>query len=367
MSAEPVPASAAAAGPAEDAARLSAAIRAARVICIVGVVYAHAWTGLSGDELVAADGTAQGALRWGLMEVFGRSAVPLLGMISGWLAAGSVKSRSYAGFVAGRARTILAPMVLWNALAIGLVSGAALVGFVQAPVPVGWADWVNELTALFAPNDINVQMPFLRDLFVCMLAAPLLAKAPRRLVLALAGGAAAWTVSGVVFPLLLRPSILTFFALGMLARRAGLAARVAAWPVAVFAAPFAVLALAGAWLGSQGIPQADWRAAGVDLGLRFAAAGLFWTLSWRIAARPWAAWILRVEPYAFLLFCAHVILIWLAGPWIGRLTGPLGSPAYPLFLIAQPALALAATIALGQGLVRLSPRVAKVLSGGRLA
>src|SRR5690349_16915694 len=146
MTAEPVPPPAAgadASAQAEEVRRLSISIRAARVVCIVGVVYAHAWTGLSGDELVAADGTAQGALRWGLMEVFGRSAVPLLGMISGWLAAGSVRSRSYLAFVAGRAKTILAPMALWNALAIALVSGAALAGLVQAPIPVSWADWVN--------------------------------------------------------------------------------------------------------------------------------------------------------------------------------------------------------------------------------
>jgi hypothetical protein len=39
-------------------------------------------------------------------------------------------------------------------------------------------DWLaNELLAFRAPNEINVQMPFLRDLFVCLVAAPLLVRA----------------------------------------------------------------------------------------------------------------------------------------------------------------------------------------------
>src|SRR3546814_5334188 len=68
-----------------DAARRSDAISIARVICILGVVYVHAWTGLNGHDLESLRGTAQASLRWGLMEVFGRSAVPLLGLIYGWL------------------------------------------------------------------------------------------------------------------------------------------------------------------------------------------------------------------------------------------------------------------------------------------
>ena len=36
-----------------DGARRSAAIAIARVICILGVVYVHAWTGLNGEALQA--------------------------------------------------------------------------------------------------------------------------------------------------------------------------------------------------------------------------------------------------------------------------------------------------------------------------
>src|SRR3546814_3176584 len=42
-----------------DAARRSDAISIARVICILGVVYVHAWTGLNGHDLESLRGTAQ--------------------------------------------------------------------------------------------------------------------------------------------------------------------------------------------------------------------------------------------------------------------------------------------------------------------
>jgi len=352
--------------PADDAARTSAAIGVARVVCILGVVYAHAWTGLGGDELAAAHDTPQGVLRWLLVEMFGRSAVPLLGMISGWLAAGSVAKRSYAGFLASRAKTILAPMVLWNALAVLLVSGAALSGWINAPVPVGWRDWTDELLCLGGPSDINVQMPFLRDLFVCMAIAPLLARLPRGGLMTVAALALAWTVSGVSFPLLLRPSILAFFAVGMLARREGLAARVGGLPILGLAVPFVGLALVAAQVEAAGVALPVWAAGGLDMALRFAAGAFFWAAAWRIARRAPAEWLLKAEPFAFLMFCAHVVMIWLIGPLIGRVTGPMGSPLYPLFLIVQPPLVLAASVGVGRMLTRLAPAAAKVLSGGRL-
>src|SRR3546814_13979569 len=49
--------------------RLSTAIAVARVLCIFGVVYVHAWTGLDGGRLTLADSSTQGVFRWVLMEI----------------------------------------------------------------------------------------------------------------------------------------------------------------------------------------------------------------------------------------------------------------------------------------------------------
>lgn len=352
--------------------QLSGAIGVARVISILGIVYVHAWTGLPGWALANSDHTIQGALRWTLMELLGRSAVPLLGMISGWLVASSAAARPYPQFVTGKVRTILLPMVLWNLIAILLVSSAAFAGLLAAPRPplspaaLPW--FANELFSFTRVNHINVQMPFLRDLFVCMLAAPFLVRLSNRWLIAVAVTAAIWSISGEFLYLLLRPAILLFFVSGILVRRSGLERLVTAWPIWAAAAPFAALVLlrillAVATTFNNDLPHLR---IALDLVLRFAAALAFWRIAWAVAGSRFAPAVLRAEPFMFLMFCCHLILIWFGGPTIGTLTGPLGSPLYPAFLIAHPLLLLAASIAVGMALVRVAPGAAKLLSGGRL-
>ena len=119
-----------------DAALTARAIAIARVLCIVGMVYVHAWTGLTGPDLAASDHTAQGLLRWVLSDLLGKAAVPLLSLVSGWLAAGSLARRGAVSFVRGKVRTVVLPMVLWNAIAVILVGGAAWVGWITGPCAV---------------------------------------------------------------------------------------------------------------------------------------------------------------------------------------------------------------------------------------
>lgn len=351
-----------------DPARRSDAISIARVICILGVVYVHAWTGRNGVELDALRGTPQEVFRWILMEAMGRSAVPLLGLISGWLVAGSARTRNWASHMERKTRTIAVPMILWNIIAIGFVSGAALCFSLQAPTPQSW-EWVAQEVFILSRNpDINVQMPFLRDLFLCMVAAPLLVRLPSVALLFLAAVAGACHILDLGPPLLMRASILFFFLIGIIAQRTAMADRVAALPFWVAALPFAMLMplrlLVALHMGrtlNHDLVQT------IDLVARVAAALFFWRLSWWLASRPLGGALLRVEPYAFFIFCAHLIFIWLAGPLVGALTGPLGSPLYPLYLLLQPLLILIPVIAVATLLQRTMPAVANLLSGGRLA
>src|SRR3546814_1044426 len=73
-------------------------------------------------------------------------------------------------------------------------------------------------------------MAFLRDLFVCMMLAPLLVRWPERRLILLATMTAVWAIFGLLVPLLLRPAILLFFIAGILARRGGIELRVASLP-----------------------------------------------------------------------------------------------------------------------------------------
>jgi len=358
--------------PLDEKTRLSRAIGIARVICIMGIVYVHAWTGRNGQDLQLFNDTSQGLTRWALIDLMARSSVPLLSMISGWLVGPSFAKRGWQVFLKGKARTVLLPMVLWNALAIFFVSGAAYLGLIYAPRPDTWWWTIDELFCLITPNDINVQIPFLRDLFVCMLAVPLLVRLPSRALIALALGALAWSLVPVnPAPVVLqRPSILLFFITGLLARRHDLAAWMASRPLALVGAPYAVIATAKVWLEVVGVDRGyndPLMLAGIDLAMRCATAIFFWAIAWRLAASRVAAPLLKVEPYMFLMFCAHLIMIWLFGPLIGdHIFGPIGSPAYPLFLIGQPFMVLGATVALGNLMMRVAPRATRLLSGGRL-
>jgi hypothetical protein len=348
---------------------MSRAIGIARVLCILGIVYVHAWTGLHGSQMAALAGTAQDMLRWGLMEFLGRSAVPLLSLISGWLAVRSLRKRPWRAFIAGKARTVLTPMILWNALAILLVSGTAGMGLIEAPLPTAWRWTVNELLCLWTPNDINVQMSFLRDLFLCLAAAPALAQVPGRALAALLLAAGGVCMAGLPIPPFLRPTIPVFFLAGMLAHRGAWPLRAAAWPVAATAGAYGSFALLKFWLATGGTAFGaayPWLDPLIDLPARLATALFVWSMAWRLAASKAAAPLLKLEPYSFLMFCAHLIVIWLAGPAIGTLVGPIGSPLYPLFLLSQPALAMAAAVGLGKLLMATWPEAARLLSGGRL-
>ncbi|PNQ01792.1 acyltransferase [Sphingobium fuliginis] len=350
-----------------DAARRSDAISIARVICILGVVYVHAWTGLNGHDLESLRGTSQDSLRWGLMEVFGRSAVPLLGLISGWLVEGSSRTHDWLRHVGRKARTILLPMILWNALAILFVSGAAWMLGLSAPVPSSTGWMFEELFIVSRNPDINVQMPFLRDLFLCMLAAPLFVRLPGWALGAVAAMAALCQIMGWGPPVLMRASILFFFIMGIVARREGLADRVAALPWMVAAPPFALLMTAQLYISLHpGALPPGVGTAVLDMAVRVAAALFFWRLAWSLAASAARGMLLRIEPFAFFLFCSHLILIWLGGPVLGVVFGKLGSPFYPAYLLVQPLLVLVAVVLLGSLLSRAAPGLAKLLSGGRL-
>ncbi len=356
--------------PAREAdSRLSTAIAIARLIGIMGIVYVHAWTGRTAEELAAVAFSWQAVLRTVLGEVFGRSAVPLLGMISGWLVVSTATRQGYAAFVLGKARTILLPMVLWNAIAIVLVGAAATFGDLKAPTPtsIGWT--LNELVPLVQANDVNVQMPFLRDLFVCMMIAPLLVRASSIWLALVALVVVVWSLSSVHVPLLLRPQILLFFTAGIAVRRLGVAEKVAGWPVVLCALPFVVLIAPRLWaalLGNVFFDAHPHVMAAFDILFRLASAVLFWRLAWALAGSGVAERLRRIERYGFLAFCDHLVLLWLFGPVIGLATGALGAALYPAYLLVQPLLVLGTTVVLGRGLMAVSPAMARVLSGGRL-
>lgn len=348
---------------------ISQAIGIARLICILGIVWVHGWTGLGGDEMAALAGSAQHVMRWTVVELFGRSAVPLLSIVSGWLVARSLAQRGPRIFLGGKARTVLLPMLLWNAIALLLVVGAGGLGLIRAPLPGDMRWLADNLLNLTRAGDIDVQTSFLRDLFVCMLVAPWLVRLRSRWLLPIAGGAALWTIAGWQLLVLLRPGILLFFVTGILARRHGLAERMGALAFWRAALPFALIVPVKIWLSVHGEGIAGYHVelvATVDLLARAAAALLVWRSAMALGRRGIGAWLLGLERYAFFLFCSHLLFMWLLAPAVGAVTGPMGSTGWPLFFLVQPALALGFAILVARLIEVVSPAAADLLSGGRL-
>lgn len=348
---------------------LSDRIAIARVICILGIVYVHAWTGLNVDELRAQGGSWHSLLYWVLIELLGRSSVPLLSIVSGWLVASSVQRRSFGAFVQGKAKSLLLPMVLWNLIAVAIIVPLATLGVMYAPQPaIGWP-MVNEIFHISAQGEIDVQNAFLRDVFICMLAAPLLVRMPSALLAAVFAFALAWCVEGWKLYVLLRPQILLFFLIGIFVSRFRLERSVERLPIWPLTLVFLLMGTGKIWLSIKGQQYNLSHAEAIalfDNALRFVAALFFWKAADILSRSSLSAAIRQLEPYSFLFFCSHVLLIWLIGPSIGPLFGRFGEPGYPLFLLLQPFIMMAAAVLIGQSLMRVWPAAASILSGGRL-
>src|SRR3546814_9414036 len=75
--------------------------------------------------------------------------------ISDWssdVCSSDLSHRTYGAFIGGKTRTILLPMLLWNLLALLIISGGAYAEFLKAPIPVSFQEAFNQLLCLTAPR-----------------------------------------------------------------------------------------------------------------------------------------------------------------------------------------------------------------------
>ncbi len=347
----------------------STAIAIARVICISGIVYVHGWTGASVPEVQQQAFTRYGILYWFLIEAFGRSSVPLLSIISGFLVASSVRKRSYRVFIGGKAVSLLAPMAAWNLIAVFLVGLAVLgLGYHADFEPVG-LPLADEVIHLAKGGTINYQNAFLRDVFVCMLAAPWLLRRSAALLWGLAVVAAVWSIGEWHLYILLRPQILLFFLVGIIAGRTDLDQAVRRFPLTPIVVAFFLVGGLKTWtsmLGLNYVHLHPYLGAALDNLLRFIAAAVFWRAALWLAHGRLSPILLAIEPYMFMVFCSHVIIVRSVGPLAGKLFGAFGQPLWMAYFIMQPLVALAGAWMMARLLLYCSPSMAGLMSGGRL-
>ena len=139
----------------------SDAIRVSRVFCIFFMSYVHLhFYGLSvyGSDVYMV-------IRIIFVEVLGRSSVPLLSIISGFLAWGFFQKNKMGEIFNKRARKILLPMIIWNLLGTAMIALKAGV--------VGELDFINSIFSLSGPGAYT-HLEFLRDIYVMTLLTPVL-------------------------------------------------------------------------------------------------------------------------------------------------------------------------------------------------
>lgn len=308
------------------------------MLCIVSVAYVHVSMGEAQSPVGAA---TQGVLR-GLL---GRSSVLLLSAVSGLLMVRVFSTRSWAVAAWGRARGLIIPMVVWNAVALGVTL------LLRHPIP---DDLVN---ALFAVTDHGLTRPltFLRDLFVVALLTPVVVVGIRRfglwllVPLFLAGGFVSTK------PIVAHSQIVSYFALGIgfgvlhleRLRIVGLIARVAPWLLVALMVLSAARPLTGDALAFMDTNAFD------ALVRRPVCASSFWVIAMRVAKHePSRRFIARwLEPAMFAMFLSHgVVLFGLR--WVALSLGVDGPAARLVVWLVLPFTALALAVLLQQVLRR---------------
>lgn len=361
-------------------ADLSVAIEVARVALVIGLVFLHyfSFPNLDAPPFAGVDPRHPVATFInGFLAFFFFSAVPLLSAISGWLFFGfeGDARAAIARRVRRRAGSLLAPLVAWNLLTVLLVAAlwraaptSGLLG--QFNFDPAAAGLLGTLDAVFGVTRLPIafQFWFVRDLFLSVLASPVLWFLLRRAPLA---GAAllglAW-LAEFTFGVFIRTDVLFFFYLGALLRTRGTGLRIGwnatLWLLGVYAALMALRALAPLAVDMDA-PGQQWL---VDLATRLArplGVVACWGVCLRLAALPAGEAVARWGGAAFFLHAAHFPLIALVKFALWKAV-PAGTDAW---MLAHYAASVAATVALcalaAVALFRLSPPLYAFLAGGR--
>lgn len=346
---------------------MSQRIAAARVLCIVLMTFVHVQPGIAGNVYAQpVDGFA--LIYYTLTRLVGLSSVSLLGIVSGYLMAGSL-GKMQLGAVAGKVRSLLVPLLSWNIVMFGLI-------LIYGALSGHW-DKLPEATAMGVANaflavsewPLVVPLWFLRDLFVCCVLSPLLIVALARAPMATFALLMGYMLFGEGTWLLQRPQLLLFFAIGLWLRMSldqaskldQIALPLAAGVLPV-AAVFLYFRVEGVLLGDLN-PQL---LAALDTMLRLTMAAAVWQVTRIMIASPTLHRIARYEPYVFLLFCSHAILFEFGGIVLRRFFGNYGDPLFPVSFFLQPALAVIVAWLGALVLLKLPAIVGEALNGGKL-
>lgn len=340
-------------------------IVAARVICIFFMLSVHVSPGFNPAAYGPGDAMHWIGALW--VDVLGRSSVPALSIVSGFLMSAQAGRRSFGEIALDRFRTLILPMLFWTAVLATLALAAHELTHAETET---WRRFfgdgplrlMTEHMLFLYGHPANVPLAFLRDLFVAGLIVWALQRLMGRwVVLALPLSILIWQTVGYG-EVILRPMILPFVLAGVVLQRwsghltPGLGLRLGV-RVAMLGV---VLHHWTGWLGpvEAMVPSDFWLIAfrcivsafALDMALMLSRGRFFPVLQ-------------RWEPVVYLAYLSHGVVIsclWeVLDPVVG---GPQGW-AYPAFFLAAPVIALATARALSRGLEGAPPWARMAVSG----
>ena len=370
----------AAAAPRLDAAILSRAIEVARVTLVIGLVFLHyfAFPNLDAPPFAGIDMRHPAATFVnGFMAFFFFSAVPLLSAVSGWLFFGfrGDPVAAIAARLRRRTGSLVAPLVAWNLLTLLLVavlwrlaptsSLLGQFGFDPAAAgPWGTLDAVLGVTRL----PLAFQFWFIHDLFLSVLAAPVLWVLLRHAPFAGAAALGAAWLAEFTFGVFIRTDVLFFFYLGALARTRGIEPRLEWRTTLRLLGVYAVLMALRALAPLAVDPGSTDAQAMLDLATRLArplGVAACWGVCLRLAALPVGEVLARWGGAAFFLHASHFPLIALVKFALWKAV-PGDSDAWMIaHYLASVGLTVLLSALAAVALFRISPRLYGFLAGGR--
>ncbi len=306
--------------------------------------------------------------------IIGKTSVPLLSIVSGYLAVSVLKRASYQGYVVSRFKTLYVPMAVWNV--VGLVT-AALAASYLGVVTTSYETVQDQsllrmvLSSVFALDNggYTIALNFLRDLFLVSLFTPVLIKVSRSkmgTVVAVALMALS-AMDLTAAPVIYRLTIASFFYLGIYLSINQQLIRVVEqrWrPLAVVTLLTAsvVFAQQVGWWETAG--SASIEVTSAELLLRLLMAASLWNLcSWLV--RKDIRFSRTTADATYLFFLSHVFLFGLL--WVGweRLVSADATQAiYLVFYFVAP-VATFGGIVVASRMLNYFPAAVQILLRGK--
>jgi hypothetical protein len=325
---------------------MSDRIKIARSLCIFFMTFVHVPQGIA-ENVYDRDAGLFDIVYFVLTRLMGLSSVSLLSVVSGYFIVSSLLKAGAGPLTVSKLKTLVVPLVAWNLLMLVLLAAYGVLSgnWKDMPEfsPLGMAN------ALLAVTEWPLVVPlwFLRDLFVCCLFAPLLYPALRRFPIATMLALVAFTLLGENLYILQRPQLMLFFGLGMWLRISAAdeqgidrIAGLLTIGLVVMAAIFLTIRIERILLSEMN----DTLRLTLDTLLRVTMAAGFWKLTEFIRRSSLSDLFIRLEPYAFFLFCSHAILFDFGGIIFRRAFGDYGSDLFPITFFTLPCLAVIAAI-----------------------